>query len=163
MPMVTTEFKSCRILDEHLTVPYSTGSNNTIMLCMEKSCCWMNFGCGLQKSPGYRIFVSLIAEAGNAQPSGEGIGVGKRVKQHNSKVQSPVCVGGKTLTTCFPCFGSPRWEMICRCFRSVYISTQTTGMLLYSCHVLPALGKQGLLHSEGKSLGSLGIALLPCV
>lgn len=55
----------------------------------------MNFGYGLQKSSGYRIFVSLTAEAGNAQPSGERTGVGKRVKQHNSKVQGPVCVGGR--------------------------------------------------------------------
>lgn len=96
MPMVTMEFKGCRISDEYLTVPYSTGSNNTIMPCMERmDCCWMNFGYGLQKSSGYRIFVSLTAEAGNAQPSGERTGVGKRVKQHNSKVQGPVCVGGR--------------------------------------------------------------------
>lgn len=73
--------------------PEGTGSNNTIMLCMEKNCCWLNFGCGLQ-NPAYRILVSLPAEAGNAQPSGEGIGVGKRVKEHNSKVQGPGCVGG---------------------------------------------------------------------
>lgn len=129
-----------------------------------KRCTWKRTAAGwtrrLQKSPGYRILISLTAEAGNAQPSAEGIGVGKRIKQHNSKAQVPVCVGGKTFTTCFPTCGCPSWEMICGCFRSVYISTQTTRTLLCSCHVLPALGKRGLLHSEGKSLGSLGIVLL---
>lgn len=94
-----------------MSMPCSTGSNNTIKLCMEKNCCWMNFGCGLQKSPGDRI----LCKAANAEPSGEGIGAGKRVKQHKLKVQGPVCVGGSTH------YLFPMVWMICGGFRSVYI------------------------------------------
>lgn len=135
-------------------MPYVTALNYTIMFCMEilymgKNCRWMQFGCGLQKSPGYRILVSLSVEVGNAQPMGQGIGVGKnKVKQHDNKLQAHVCVVGKPRITCFSSFSCPRWDMICRCFKSVYISTKTNRILLYSCYVLYAVLKIGFLHTE---------------
>lgn len=51
------------------------------------------------------LVTGFPAEAANAQLNGKGIGAGKRVKQHKSKGEGPVCMGGKTLTTCFPCLG----------------------------------------------------------
>lgn len=129
-----------------MSMPCSTGSNNTIKLCMEKNCCWMNFGCGLHKSPGDR----MLCKAANAELR-EGIGAATRVKQHKLKVQGPVCVGGNTH------YLLPMVWMICGCFRSVYISPRARG-----CCCAAALGKGGCCPPAWReSLGSIpGIALL---